>query len=49
MNRIQKAASLLGSRNRGKKKIVSKEESMKRSLRLAEARKTRWPKKDESS
>jgi hypothetical protein len=39
---IHRAASLLGSLNRGRKKILTDEEKHKRSLRLAEARKKRW-------
>jgi len=46
MNRIQKAASLLGRMAKGKKKTLTKEERERRSVRLAEARKKRWVKCD---
>jgi hypothetical protein len=50
MNQVQKAASLLGRQNLGKKKVnISPEDMMRRIQRLAEARKKRWPKKNEHS
>jgi hypothetical protein len=47
MNQIQKAASLLGKMAKGKKKTLTKEEIRRRTLRLEEARKKRWPQKHE--
>ena len=44
---IRKAASILGSLNRGKKKNITQEDRKNRIKRLAEGRKLRWPKKDE--
>jgi len=46
-NDIHKAASLLGSLNRGKKKTITVADRQQRILRLAEARKKRWPSKNE--
>ena len=46
-SQIQRAASLLGKMAKGKKKTLTDEERRKRGLRLAEARKKRWPDKDE--
>jgi hypothetical protein len=45
MNQIQKAASLMGKLNKGVPKTLTDEERQRRSQRLAEARKKRWPKK----
>jgi hypothetical protein len=49
MNQAQKAASLLGKMAKGIKKTLTDEERHKRSLRLAEARKKRWHRKNEPS
>jgi hypothetical protein len=46
---IRKAAALLGSLNQGKKKNLTDEGRRKCGLRLAEARKKRWPPKNEPS
>jgi len=39
---IRKAASILGSLNKGKKKTITQEDRENRIKRLAEARKKRW-------
>ena len=49
MNAIQKAASMLGKMGRGIKKTLTDEDRKVLSLRFAEARKKRWPKKNECS
>jgi hypothetical protein len=49
MNEISKAAKLLSSLQIGKPKHYSEEEIAKRTIRLAEARKKRWPKNNEDS
>jgi hypothetical protein len=45
MNQLQKAASIMGKKGRGIPKTLTAEERQRRSQRLAEARKKRWPKK----
>jgi hypothetical protein len=49
MNQVQKAASLLGKMSKGKKKTITAKDRRQRILRLAEARKKRWPSKNEPS
>jgi hypothetical protein len=46
---IRSAAALLGSLNRGKKKILSSKEKLRRKQWMAEIRKKRWPSKNEPS
>ena len=46
MNRIQKAAQLLGRASKGKTRHYSEKEKEIRRKRLAEFRKKRWPKNE---
>jgi len=43
-----KHASALGKLSKGKKKDISQKEREARAKRMAEARKSRWPKKSQS-
>ena len=45
MNEIQKAARLIGKLAKGKKKTLTDEERIRRSLWMKEIQKKRWPQK----